>query len=123
MQQTGWTTRRLTIAGGLGAGAMLLGGVMFRSRFGVAGGNDSPLFAMGFGLFATGMVVFCAALIALLGMAVGMLSERSGWAAASGTVLGPLALIWLLHLLGAVGYAAPAVISLVLIGGLVVALK
>lgn len=123
MQQRGWTTRRLTIAGGLGAGGMLLGGVMFMSRFGVAGGNDSPLFAMGFGLFVIGMVVFCAALIALLAVGIGMLSERSGWAAASAAVFAPLALIWLLHLVGAVGYAVPAVISLVLIGGLVVALK
>lgn len=123
MHPTGWTTRRLTIAGGLGAGATLLGGVMFMWRFGVVGANDSPLLAMGFGLFVIGMVVFCAALIALLGMGIDMLAARSGWAAACGAVLVPLALIWLLHLAGVVGYAVPAVISLVLIGGLVVALK
>ena len=123
MHHSGWTTRRVTIAGGLGAGATLVGGVLFMSRFGVVGANDSPLLAMGFGLFVIGMVVFCAALIALLGMGIDMLAARSGWAAACGAVLAPLALIWLVHLVGAVGYAVPAVISLVLIGGLVVALK
>lgn len=123
MHQTGWTTRRLTIAGGLGAAATLLGGVTFVSRFGVAGAAESPLLAMGFGLFAIGMVVFCAALIALLGIAIGTLAGRSGWAAAAGIVFAPLALTWSLHTLGAIGYAVPAVLSLVLIGGLVVALK
>src|SRR4051794_36135516 len=70
MQQSGWTTRRLTIAGGLGGAATILGGVLFLSRFGVFGANDSPFLAMGFGLFVIGMVVFCAALIALLGMGI-----------------------------------------------------
>ena len=123
MQQSGWTTRRLTIAGALGAGATLLGGLVFLSRFGVFGANDSPLLAMGFGLFVIGMVVFCAALIALLGTGISAIAERRGWAPAAGVVLGPLALIWALYALGAVTYAVPAVLSLVLIGGLVVALK
>jgi len=35
----------------------------------------------------------------------------------------PLALAWAIYAAGAVGYAVPAVLSLVLIGGLVVALK
>lgn len=123
MQQTGWTIRRLTIAGALGAAATLLGGIMFVSKFGVLGGNDSPLLAMGFGLFVIGMVVFCAALIALLGTGIVILAERSGWPSAAGVVFAPLALTWSLFGLGAVGYAVPAVLSLVLIGGLVVALK
>lgn len=123
MQQTGWNTRRLGIAGALGAGATLLGGIVFVARFGVLGGNDSPLLAIGFGLFAIGMVVFCAALIALLGIGIGILAERNGWSRAVAIVFGPLAMVWALYLLGAVGYALPAVISLVLIGGLVVALK
>lgn len=123
MHQTGWTTRRLTIAGGLGAAATLLGGLTFVSRFGVAGAAESPLLAMGFGLFAIGMVVFCAALIALLGIAIGTVAGRSGWPAAAGIVFAPLALAWSLYALGAIGYAVPAVLSLVLIGGLVVALK
>jgi hypothetical protein len=123
MQQAGWTTRRLTIAGALGAAASLLGGVMFVSRFGVSGANDSPLLAMGFGLFVIGMVVFCAALIALLSTGISIVAARSGWPAAAGIVLAPLGPTWALHLLGAVGYAVPAVLSLVLICGLVVALK
>jgi len=123
MQQTGWTTRRLTIAGALGAGATLLGGLMFMSRFGVFGANDSPLLAMGFGLFVIGMVVFCASLVALLGTGIALIAERSGWAPAAGVVLAPLALAWGIYALGAVVYAVPAVLSLVLIGGLVVALK
>lgn len=123
MQQTGWTTRRLTIAGALGAGAALLGGVTFVSKFGVLGGADSPLLAIGFGLFVIGMVVFSAALVALLGTGISILAERNGWTTAAAIALGPLALPWALYLLGAVGYAVPAVISLVLIAGLVVALK
>ena len=123
MQQPGWTTRRLTIAGALGAGATLLGGLMFLSRFGVLGGNDSPLLAMGFGLFVIGMVVFCAALVALLGMGISVVVERNGWPLAAAIVFGPLALAWAIYLAGAVGYAVPAVLSLVLIGGLIVALK
>ena len=123
MQQTGWTPRRLTIAGALGVGATLLGGVVFISKFGVLGGADSPLLAMGFGLFVIGMIVFCAALIALLGLGISILGERGGSPAAAAAVFAPLALIWALYGLGAVGYAIPAVISLVLIAGLVVALK
>jgi hypothetical protein len=123
MQPHGWTTRRLTIAGALGAGATLLGGLMFLSRFGVLGANDSPLLAMGFGLFVIGMVVFCAALVALLGTGVAAIAERRGWAPAAAAVMVPLALLWGLYSLGAVTYAIPAVLSLVLIGGLVVALK
>jgi hypothetical protein len=123
MQQAGWTTRRLTIAGALGAAASLFGGVMFVSQFGVSGANDSPLLAIGFGLFVIGMVVFCAALIALLGTGISIVTARSGWPAAAGIVVAPLGLAWALHLFGAVGYAVPAVLSLVLISGLVVALK
>lgn len=123
MQQTGWTIRRLTIAGALGAVATLLGGILFISKFGVLGANDSPLLAMGFGLFVIGVVVFCAALIALLGTGIGIHAERSGWPAAAGLVFAPLALTWALFGLGAVGYAVPAVLSLVLIGGFVVALR
>lgn len=123
MQQRGWTTRRLTIAGALGAAATLLGGLMFLSRFGAFGAGDSPLLAMGFGLFVIGMVVFCAALVALLGTGIDAIAERSGWAPAAGVVLGPLVVVWALYALGAVTYAVPAVLSLVLIGALVVALK
>ncbi len=123
MQQTGWTPRRLTVAAALGAGAALLGAITFVAKFGVLGGEDSPLLAMAFGLFVIGMVVFCAAVIALLGVGIGVLAERSGWPSASGAVAVPLALTWALYAAGAVGYAVPAVLSLVLIGGLVAALK
>ena len=123
MRHSGWTPRRLTIFGGAGAAATLLGGVMFLSKFGVFGANDSPLLAMGFGLFVIGMVVFCACLVALLGIGIASVAERSGWAPAAGLVLAPLVLAWAIYGLGAVGYAVPAVLSLVLIGGVVVALK
>ena len=123
MQQSGWTTRRLTIAGALGGAATIAGGVVFLSRFGVFGANDSPFLAMGFGLFVIGMVVFCASLIALLGMGISVIAERRGWSPVAVAVFAPLALVWALWALGAVGYAVPAVLSLVLIGGLVVALK
>jgi hypothetical protein len=123
MRQSGWTARRLTTFGAAGALATFLGGIMFLSKFGVFGANDSPLLAMGFGLFVIGMVIFCACLIALLGMGIGVVAERRGWGPAAGAVLGPLALAWAIYGLGAIGYAVPAVLSLVLIGGLVVALK
>jgi hypothetical protein len=123
MQPTGWTTRRLTIAGALGAGASLLGGVMFLSKFGVVGANDSPLLAMGFGLFVIGMVVFCATLVALLGTGISVVAERHGWPRAAVAILAPLVPAWALYGLGAVGYAVPAVLSLMLIGGLLAALK
>ena len=123
MRQSGWTTRRLTVACALGAAGALLGGLVFMSKFGVAGANDSPLLAIGFGLFVIGMVVFCAALIALLGIAIGIVVERRGWAPAAGGVAAPLALAWALHLAGVLGYAVPAVISIVLIGAVVAALR
>jgi hypothetical protein len=123
MRRSGWTTRRLATFGGAGALATLLGGGMFLSRFGVFGANDSPLLAMGFGLFVIGMVVFCASLVALLGIGLGAIVQRSGWAPAAGIVVVPLALAWAIYGLGAVGYAVPAVLSLVLIAGVVVALK
>ncbi len=123
MQPHGWTTRRLTVAVALGAGATVLGGLTFLSRFGVLGANDSPLLAMGFGLFVIGMVVFCAALIALLGTGVAAIAERQGWSPAAAAIMVPLALTWMLYAVGVVTYAIPAVLSLVLIGGLVVALK
>ena len=111
------------MAGAFGAAATLLGGILFISKFCVLGGNDSPVLAMGFGLFVIGMIVFCAAMIALIGTGLSILAERNGWGIAAAIALGPLALVWALYLLGAVGYAVPAVISLVLIAGLAVALK
>ena len=123
MPPHGWTTRRLTIAAALGAGATVLGGLVFLARFDAFGAGDSPLLAMGFGLFAIGMVVFCAALVALLGTGVAEIAERRGWASAAAAVMAPLALVWVLYAVGAVTYAIPAVLSLVLIGGLVVALR
>ncbi|MDP2711760.1 MAG: hypothetical protein Q8O56_11130 [Solirubrobacteraceae bacterium] len=122
-QQNGWTIRRLTGAAVLGAAAATAGGVVFLSRFGVFGASDSPFLAVGFGLFVIGMVVFCAALIALLGTGIGAVAEQRGWAPAAIAVFAPLALCWLLYLAGLVGYAIPAVVSLVLIGGLIAALK
>jgi hypothetical protein len=123
MAQSGWTTRRLTIGGALGGGAVVLGGGLFTSKFGTSGTAASPFLAVGFGLFAIGMVVFCACLIALVGTGIGAVVEQRGWAPAALAVAVPLACVWLLYLAGAVGYAIAAVISLVLIGGLIVALK
>jgi hypothetical protein len=121
--QTGWTARRLTIGGALGACALLAGGLLFTSKFGAKGAAASPFLAIGFGLFAIGMLVFCSCLIALIGTGLIALSERRGWTPAALAVLTPLAFVWALWMLGSVGYAIPAVLSLVLIGGLMVALK
>lgn len=123
MRQTGWTPRRLTGAAALGAASTIAGGLVFLAKFGVFGEAQSPLLAVGFGLFTIGMIVFCASLIALLGIGLGTLAEERGWAPVAGFVAGPLAILWSLHLLGAVGYSVPAVVSLVLIGGLVAALR
>lgn len=123
LPQHGWTTRRLAFACGLGAAATILGAILFIAKFRVLGGNDSPVLAMGFGLFAIGMVVFCASLIALVGTGVSVIAERHGWLRGAAVIAGPLALAWLLFAVGLFPYAVPAVLSLVLIGGLVVALK
>ena len=89
---------------------MLAGGLVFLSKFGVMGANDSPFLAVGFGLFVIGMVVFCASLIALIGTGVSVLAERRGWPPAAIAIFAPLALVWALYSLGAVGYAIPAVL-------------
>ncbi len=123
-QQRGWTLRRLTVAVALGAAAVIAGGLVFVSKFGGdRAAGDNPFMAVAFGLFVIGMVVFCAALIALVGTGIGLLAEKRGWAPAAVAAFGPLALVWLLYLAGAVGYAIPALLSLVLIGGFVVALE
>ncbi len=123
MADGGWTARRLAVGAALGGATVLAGGLLFTSKFGTSGAAASPFLAVGFGLFAIGMVVFCACLIALAGIGIGVVVERQGWAPAALAVAAPLALVWLLYLAGAVGYAIPAVISLLLIGGIIVALK
>lgn len=124
MQPTGWTTRRLSVAAVLGAAAVIAGGLVFVAKFGGdRSAGDNPFMAFAFGLFVIGMVVFCAAIIALIGMGLGVVAETRGWAPAALTAFVPVASIWLLYLAGAVGYAIPAVLSLVLIAGFIVALK
>ncbi len=124
MQHSGWTPRRLTVAAALGAAAVVAGGLVFVSKFGGdRAAGDNPFMAVAFGLFVIGMIVFCAALIALIGTGVSVIAETRGWGPAAVAAFAPLALVWLLYLAGAVGYAIPAVLSLVLIGGFVVALK
>lgn len=124
MQDSGWTIRRLSVAAALGGAAVIAGGLVFVAKFGGdRAPGDNPFMAFAFGLFVIGMVVFCAALIALIGTGVSALAQTRGWAPAAVTAFAPLALVWLLYLAGVVGYAIPAVISLVLISGFVVALK
>jgi hypothetical protein len=124
MQQSGWTPQRLSVAAVLGAAAVIAGGLVFVSKFGGdRAAGDNPFMAVAFGLFVIGMIVFCAALIALIGTGVSVLAERRGWSTAAVAVFVPLVLVWLAYLVGGVGYAVPAVMSLVLIGGFVVALK
>jgi hypothetical protein len=124
MQQPGWTVQRLTIAAGLGAAAVIAGALVFVAKFGGdRAAGDNPFMAIAFGLFVIGMIVFCASVIALIGTGVGVVAETRGWTPAASAVLAPLGLAWVLYLAGVVGYAIPGVLSLVLIGGLVVALK
>jgi hypothetical protein len=122
--ESAWTTRRLAVAAALGAAAVVAGGLVFVSRFGGdRAPGDNPFMAIAFGLFVIGMLVFCASLIALIGTGVSVLAETRGWGPATMSAFAPLALVWLAYLAGAVNYAIPAVLSLVLIGGYVVALK
>jgi hypothetical protein len=124
MQDSGWTPQRLSVAAVLGAAAVIAGGLVFVAKFGGdRAPGDNPFMAVAFGLFVIGMLVFCAALIALIGIGVSAVAERRGWGPAAIVAFAPLALVWLAYLAGAVGYAVPAVMSLVLIGGFVVALK
>src|SRR5688572_23283985 len=123
MQSHGWTPRRLAGAAAFGAIAVVAGGLVFVAKFGGdRAPGDNPFMAFAFGLFVIGMVVFCAALIALIGTGVSVIAETRGWAPAAAVAFAPLALLWLLFLAGAVGYAIPAVLSLLLIGGFIVAL-
>jgi len=124
MPPNGWTTRRLSVAAVLGAAAVIAGGLVFVAKFGgESSAGDNPFMAFAFGLFVIGMVVFCAAVIALIGMGLSVIAETRGWSATAVAAFAPLALVWLLYLAGGVGYAIPAVLSLVLIAGFVVALK
>ena len=124
MQQSGWTVRRLSVAAVLGATAVIAGALVFVAKFGGdRAPGDNPFMAFAFGLFVIGMVVFCAAVIALIGTGVSVIAENRGWAPAAVVAFAPLAVVWLAHLAGAVGYAIPAVLSLMVIGGFVAALK
>lgn len=124
MQQSRWTIRQLSFAAALGAAAVIAGGLVFVSKFGGdRSASDNPFMAIAFGLFVIGMIMFCAALIALIGTGLSVIAETRGWAPAAVTAFAPLAIVWLLYLAGAVGYGIPAVLSLVLIAGFVVALK
>ena len=124
MQPDGWTPRRLSVAAVLGAAAVIAGGLVFVAKFGgESSAGDNPFMAFAFGLFVIGMVVFCAAVIALIGTGLSVVAETRGWAPAALTAFVLLALVWLLYLAGGVGYAVPAALSLVLIAGFVVALK
>jgi len=123
MHHSGWTTQRVSIAAVLGAAAVIAGGLVFVAKFGGdRAPGDNPFMAFAFGLFVIGMVVFCAAVIALIGTGVSVLADTRGWAPAAAVAFAPLAVVWGLYLAGVVGYAVPAVLSLVLIGGFVVAL-
>jgi len=124
MQQSGWTTRRLTVAAVLGAAAVIAGALVFVAKFGGdRAPGDNPFMALAFGLFVIGMIVFCAAVIALVGMGFSVIVQTRGWAPAAIAAFAPLALVWMLYLAGVVGYATAAVLSLMLIGGFIVALK
>ncbi len=124
MQQSGWTIQRLTVAAALGAAAVIAGGLVFVTKFGGdRAPGDNPFMAFAFGLFVIGMLVLCGALIALIGTGVGVVAERRGWGPAAVATFAPLAIVWMLYLVGVVGYSIPAVLSLLLIGGFVVALK
>ena len=123
MQQSGWTTRRLSVAAALGAAAVIAGGLVFVAKFGGdRAPGDNPFMAFAFGLFVIGMIVFCAAVIALIGTGVSVIGHSRGWARAAVIAFAPLAVVWLLYLAGVVGYAVPAVLSLLVIGGFVAAL-
>ena len=123
MQQSGWTTRRLSVAAALGAAAVIAGGLVFVAKFGGdRAAGDNPFMAFAFGLFVIGMVVFCAAVIALVGTGVSVVAQTRGWTRAAVIAFAPLAVVWLLYLAGVVGYAIPAVLSLMVIGGFVAAL-
>ena len=124
MHQSGWTTRRLSVAAVLGAAAVIAGGLVFVAKFGGdSAPGDNPFMAFAFGLFVVGMVVFCAAVIALVGTGVSVIADTRGWTPAAVVAFAPLAIVWLLYVAGAFGYAIPAVLSLMVIGGFVVALK
>jgi hypothetical protein len=122
-RESGWTVRRLMNGASLGGVATVLGGLVFQKNFQLLGGNNSLLLAMGFGLFAVGMVVFTLCLIGLSAAAVRSLVASRGWGAAVLAGLAASAPLLLLSVAGVVSLAFPALFVLMVTGGFVLALK
>lgn len=120
---SGWTVQRLINAASLGGVAVLVGGLIFQRNFRVLGGDHRALLAMGFGLFAIGMVVLTLGLIGLAAAGVSALIAGQGMAAAVLLAFAPLIPLILLNALGVLSFAFPAFFVIVVAGGFALALR
>jgi hypothetical protein len=121
--RTGWTTRRLMVGASLGGIATLIGGILFKENFTLLTGSRGPILAVAFGLFVIGLIVFFGCLIGLVAVAVHTLATRHGWLATSLGLLTPGCLVFALWGAGAYGFMYPGLFTLLVAGGVVIALS
>jgi hypothetical protein len=121
--RTGWTVRRLMIGASLGGIATLVGGILFKENFTLLTGSRGPILAIAFGLFVIGLIVFFGCLIGLAAVAVYTLASRHGWLPTSLGLLAPGCVVYALWGAGAYGVMYPALFTLLVAGGVVLALS
>lgn len=122
-ERTGWTVRRLMIGASLGGIATLIGGILFKENFTLLTGSRGPILALAFGLFVIGLIVFFGCLIGLAAVALHTFATRHGWLATSLGLLAPGCLVYALWGVGAYGFMYPALFTLLVAGGVVIALS
>lgn len=121
--RTGWTLQRLMIGASLGGTAVLVGGILFKQNFTLLTGSRGPILAIAFGLFVIGLIVFFGCLIGLAAAGIRTLADRHGWLPTSLGLLAPGAFVYALWGAGAYGFMYPALLTLLLAGGFVIAVS
>jgi hypothetical protein len=119
--RTAWTVRRLMIGASLGGVATLVGGILFKENFTLLTGSRGPILAIAFGLFVIGLIVFLGCLIGLATVAIHTFATRYGWLATSLGLLVPGCMVYVLWGAGAYGFMYPALFTLLVGGGVVLA--
>jgi len=121
--RAGWTIHRLMIGASLGGAATLVGGILFKENFTLLTGSRGPILAIAFGLFVIGLIVFFGCLIGLAAAAIHTLATRHGWLVTSIGLLAPAGFVYALWGAGTYGFMYPALFTLLVAGGLVIALS
>jgi hypothetical protein len=120
--RTGWTLHRLMVGASLGGVATLLGGILFKQNFTLLTGSRGPILAIAFGLFVIGLIVFFGCLIGLAAAGIRTVSTRHGWVVTSLGLLAPACLVFALWGAGAYGFMYPALFTLLVTGGILIAI-